>query len=71
MEWDFLKYFTDTNAPFLLLFVALFFYFIKTSKDREERQSNLIDVKLSKVEEELQVLIKVWKILLEKELEKK
>lgn len=66
---DFLKYFVTTDTPFMLLFVCLFFYTVKTNKDREEQHHLLIREKLALVEEELKVLIKVWQILLEKELE--
>lgn len=63
--------FLHTDTPFMLLFVSLFFYIIKTSREREITDKNEILVKLDKIDEELQVIIKVWKILLEKELEAK
>lgn len=63
--------FLHTDTPFMLLFVSLFFYIIKTSRERELNDNALINQKLEKIDEELQVIIKVWKILLEKELEEK
>jgi hypothetical protein len=66
---EYLKYFLNNETPFMLLFVSLFFYTVKNNKDREDKQHRLMTEKLSMVEEELKVLIKVWQILLEKELE--
>lgn len=66
---EYLKFFINTDTPFMLLFVALFFYNIKTNKDRENRLHDLIEKKLGDMENELNVLVEVWKILLEKELE--
>lgn len=74
MTMDFLNYinvFIGTQTPFMLLFVSLFFYFVKSARDREKSYEKIINDKLSKVEEEMEVLIRVWKILLEKELKKK
>jgi hypothetical protein len=65
---EFLRIFLDSETPFMLLFVSLFFYNVKAGKDREAIQNKLIEEHLSRVEEELTILIKVWKILLEKEL---
>jgi uncharacterized protein YoxC len=66
-----LSYFIKTETPFMLLFSALFIYFIKTSKEREKRMHELVNTKLDAIQEEMHVLIRVWKILLEKELEEK
>lgn len=66
---EFLKFFMTTDTPFMLLFVSLFFYMVKTNKQREEQHHTIMQERLSKVDEELKVLIKVWQILLEKELE--
>jgi hypothetical protein len=66
---ELLKFFINSETPFMLLFVSLFFYTVKNNKDREEKQHRLMTEKLALVEEELKVLIKVWQILLEKELE--
>jgi hypothetical protein len=63
--------FLHTDTPFMLLFVSLFFYIIKTARERELNDNKIISQKLEKIDEELQVIIKVWKILLEKELEAK
>lgn len=68
---DYLKYFLNSETPFMLLFVSLFFYTVKNYRERELYLSQLFEKKLSKIEEEINVLIRVWKILLEKELEKK
>ena len=68
---EFLRLFLNSETPFMLLFVSLFFYTVKANKDRETRYHDLIDQRLIKIDEELNVLIKVWKILLEKELEDK
>lgn len=66
---NYLDLFLRTNTPFMLLFVTLFLYVIKTNRDREIEDKKVIIHQLNKMEEELQVIIKVWKILLEKELE--
>jgi hypothetical protein len=68
---DYLQYFITTDTPFMLLFVSLFFYVVKSNKDREVRLNKIIDHKLSEVQEQMAVLIKVWQILLEKELEER
>lgn len=68
---DYITYFLSTETPFMLLFVALFFYVIKTNVDREKRLTALINSKLDTIDKQLEVLIKVWKILIEKELEGK
>lgn len=67
---DFITLFTSNETPFALLFVALFFYVIKSNKDREERLHKIIDESFKKTGEELGVLLKVWKILIEKEVNK-
>jgi hypothetical protein len=66
---EFIRYFINSETPFMLLFVSLFFYTVKANKEREAHTNKLIDEKLTEVHEQMAVLIKVWKILLEKELE--
>lgn len=68
---EFIKYFINSETPFMLLFVCLFFYTVKNNKDREAHLNKIIDTKLTEVHEQMAVLIKVWKILLEKELEER
>lgn len=68
---EYLKNFLATETPFMLLFVTLFFYFIKTARDREKEQNKLMEKHLVKIQNDIQILIKVWKILLEKELEER
>ena len=68
---EFIKYFINSETPFMLLFVCLFFYTVKNNKDREAHLNKIIDTKLTEVHEQMSVLIKVWKILLEKELEER
>jgi hypothetical protein len=68
---EFLKYFINSETPFMLLFVSLFFYFVKANKEREAHLNRIIEEKLTGVQEEMKVVIKIWKILLEKELEDK
>ena len=68
---SYLDRFLRTDTPFMLLFVSLFFYFMKSARDREKESNKIINEKLSTMEEEMNVLIRVWKILLEKELKKK
>lgn len=67
-EIDLLKIFSTTETPFALLFIALFFYVIRTNRAREKRLTDLIDGKLTTINNEMQILIKVWQILLEKEI---
>lgn len=68
---EFLTIFLKSETPFMLLFVSLFFYTVKANKDRETVQYKIIEEHLRSVEEEIKVLITVWKILLEKELEER
>jgi hypothetical protein len=68
---EYIRYFINSETPFMLLFVSLFFYNIKTNRDREKRWTDLTELKLAAMQEEMHVLIRVWKILLEKELEKR
>jgi hypothetical protein len=68
---EFLEFFVQTETPFLLLFVSLFFYTVKNSKDREEKLNKIIEERLNNVHNQMSVLIKVWQILLEKELEER
>lgn len=68
---EYIRYFINSETPFMLLFVSLFFYNIKTNRDREKRWTDLTEMKLAAMQEEMHVLIRVWKILLEKELEKR
>jgi hypothetical protein len=68
---EFLKFFVQTETPFLLLFVSLFFYTVKNSKDREAQLNKIIEERLNNVHNQMSVLIKVWQILLEKELEER
>jgi hypothetical protein len=70
-EIDLLKIFSSTETPFALLFIALFFYVIRTNRAREKRLTYLIDGKLTTIHNEMQILIKVWQILLEKEIKKR
>lgn len=66
---EYLKNFLATETPFMLLFVTLFFYFIKNARDREKEQNKLMEKHLVAIQSDIHILIKVWKILLEKELE--
>ena len=68
---DILTPFVGTETPFAFLFMTLFFYFIKTSKDREQKHLEIIKEDLRQQNKDLKILIEVWKILLEKELEGK
>jgi hypothetical protein len=67
---DYLQPFLNSDTPFLLLFVSLFFYVIKSNKDREAKTAQIIDNDLKRLSEDLHVLMGVWKILLQKEVEK-
>ena len=66
---EYLQPFINSDTPFLLLFVALFFYVIKGNKERENRLTQLIDNDLKQLSADLHVLMGVWKILLEKEVD--
>lgn len=65
---EYFRYFINSETPFMLLFVSLFFYTVKSNKEREARLNDMIDSRLAQTQRDMQVLIKVWKILLEKEL---
>jgi BhlA-like holin len=64
-----LDYFLKTNTPFMLLFVLLFLYFVKTSRERERRQEDMIDKRIAEIDKELDMMMLFWKKLIEKELE--
>jgi flagellin-specific chaperone FliS len=64
-----LQYFLKTETPFMLMFALLFMYFLKTARDREVSQEKNVSKKVDAIQEQLDVMMKVWKILLEKELE--
>jgi hypothetical protein len=67
---EYIQPFLNSETPFMLLFVALFFYVIKSNKDREAKNTKIIDDDLKRMSEDLHVLMGVWKILLQKEVEK-
>jgi len=67
---EYLQPFINSETPFMLLFVALFFYVIKSNKDREAKTSQIIDNDLKRLSDDLHVLMGVWKILLQKEVDK-
>jgi hypothetical protein len=68
---EYIRYFINSETPFMLLFVSLFFYTVKSNKEREIRLNDIIDKRLEQTQKDMQVMIKVWKILLEKELKSK
>lgn len=68
---EYIRYFINSETPFMLLFVSLFFYTVKSNKEREARLNDLIDKRLERTQKDMQVMMKVWKILLEKELKSK
>lgn len=68
MEIDLLKIFSTSETPFALLFIALFFYVIRRNQKSEERLQNLLDEKITGIDQEMKILLKVWQILLEKEI---
>lgn len=65
------QYFLKTETPFMLMFALLFLYVLKTNRDREISQDKHISKRLDSIQENLEIMIKVWKILLEKELEER
>jgi hypothetical protein len=67
---EYIQPFLNSETPFMLLFVALFFYVIKTNRDREAAMRKIIDEDLKILSSDLHVLMGVWKILLQKEVEK-
>jgi hypothetical protein len=66
----FMQFFTKTDVPFTLLFCSLFFYTIKSNTSREHHMNQIIDERLNAMQEDMRVLLNVWKILLEKELKR-
>jgi hypothetical protein len=68
---EYIRYFINSETPFMLLFVSLFFYTVKSNKEREARLNDIIEKRLEQSQKDMQVMIKVWKILLEKELKSK
>jgi hypothetical protein len=66
---NYFQYFLKTETPFMLMFVILFLYTVQQGRQREKRLEDIIEKKLNKIDQELQVMAQVWKVLLEKELE--
>jgi len=64
-----LDYFLKTNTPFMLLFVILFLFFVKTSRERERRLETIIENRIAETNKELETMMLFWKKLIEKELE--
>jgi hypothetical protein len=75
---DFLTFFMNSETPFLILFAALFWFYIRESKQREKRMEKRIDetqIRIEKqiegVETDLKTMLTIWKILIDKELERR
>lgn len=70
MDWlaNILDVFNKTDIPFTLLFVCLFFYTIRANTSREHHLNSIIESRLNEMQEDVRVLMQIWKILLEKEL---
>jgi len=64
-----LDYFLRTNTPFMLLFVLLFLYFVKSGRERERRLEDIIEKRIAETNKELDTMMLFWKKLIEKELE--
>lgn len=71
LDIDLLKIFSSTETPFAFLFIALFFYVIRANRTREARLHDLIENKINSIQEEMKILMRVWQILLEKEIKKR
>jgi BhlA holin family len=67
---EYIKYFLTSETPFALLFVSLFFYTVKSNKEREANMNAIIEKRLTAMQSDMKVMMKVWKVLLEKELNK-
>lgn len=68
---DAFQYFLRTETPFMLLFALLFLYVLKSNRDREVSQDKHIAQKIDKIQESQEIMLQVWKILIEKELEER
>lgn len=68
---DAFQYFLRTETPFMLLFALLFLYVLKTNRDREMSQDKQVAEKIDKIQESQEIMLQVWKILIEKELEER
>lgn len=68
---DAFQYFLKTETPFMLMFALLFLYVLRTNRDREISQDKHISQKLDNLKENQEIMLQVWKILIEKELEER
>jgi hypothetical protein len=73
-----ISYFVGSETPFLLLFVVLFWFFIKEAKAREERMNERnkelmgqIEGEIKQVSKDLKVMLTVWKIIIDHELDER
>ena len=75
---DFIKLFIDSETPFAILFVVLFIFYVRESKSREERQvakydslQNEVENQIGEVQKDLKIMLSIWKILIENEIERR
>lgn len=68
---NYFQYFLKTETPFMLMYALLFLYVLKTNRDREISQDKHISQKLDRLQENQEIMLQVWKILIEKELEER
>jgi hypothetical protein len=75
---ELLRIFTSSETPFLLLFVILFWWYIREAKAREKRYADQkeedlqqIESKIQEVQQDLKIMLTIWKILIDKEIERR
>jgi hypothetical protein len=75
---EFLSFFTTSETPFAILFVILFIWYVRENKGREDRQMQRYDTlqkevneQIGKVQHDLTIMLTIWKMLIENELERR
>lgn len=73
-----LEYFLANQGAWAILFVFLFVYEIRTNDAREKRmrddqnkQRNETNKKLSKIQADVSLMLETWKIIIEREIERR
>lgn len=75
---DFLAFFTNSEAPFAILFVILFIFYVRENKAREEKQllryeqlHDEVEKQIGEIQNDLRTMLTIWKLLIENELKRR
>lgn len=73
-----LDYFVANEGPWAILFVALFAFTMRSNATREqkyirerEQMRRVYEKKLTKIQSDVTVMLETWKIIIERELERR